>query len=148
MPAQMNLRIERDIFTVSSSTGRLYLDGTFFCVTLEPTARPAGIKVPGKTAIPEGIYPVKMQFSPHFNTETPHVLNVPDFSEIEMHVGNYPSDTEGCTLLGTQRGRDIIFNSKSAVEALYGKINQFLAQNPDGEIWATYENVQAEGKAA
>ena len=57
---------------------------------------------------------------------------------MEIHVGNFPKDTEGCLLLGTDRGPDEVLNSKAAVEAFYQKF--FSTVDNDEMVFITYEN--------
>ena len=105
--------ITRNAFTEKSTGGRLDIDGVFFCYTLEPPTRPEK-----PCAIPNGTYPVKLLWSERFQLMTPHVMNVPDFTEIEWHPGNRPGDTEGCALIGETRDTDWVGNSIAAFTKL------------------------------
>ena len=82
--------------------GRLEIDGTYVCDTLEPEWRnlKRKHKVKGRTAIPEGRYPVVITWSPKFGQWLPLLLHVPLFEGIRIHAGNLPTDTEGCILVG------------------------------------------------
>ena len=77
----------------------MYLDGRFGVLHLEDVVR-QGEKVPGQTAIPEGIYTVQITFSNRFKRDLPLLLNVPNFEGIRIHPGNTDADTEGCILVG------------------------------------------------
>lgn len=68
------------------------------CVTLEP---PWKNNQPKVSCIPAGVYEVVITLSPRFGRPMPHLLNVPNRTEIECHYGNTVSDTEGCILVGT-----------------------------------------------
>lgn len=96
----MELTINRIWYTKNSTCGQLLIDGVFFCYTLEPRADQSQGK---PYAIPAGTYKVLLQMSPRFKRKTPHLQDVPGFSAVEIHMGNYPHNTEGCTLVGATR---------------------------------------------
>lgn len=116
----MNLLLKRLIFTGKSTIGELFIDGEFYCNTLEDAVREE--KVYGKTAIPAGRYEVVIDYSNRFKKKMPHILNVPGFEGIRIHTGNRPGDTEGCILLGMTKGEDFIGRSRDA----YGKFFYIL----------------------
>ena len=91
------------------TVGRLFVDGKFFCNTLEDTVRDLSNekKVYGKTAIPYGEYKVVYNWSPKFGRNLPRLLNVPAFEGILIHPGNTADDSAGCILVGrnTEVGR-------------------------------------------
>jgi hypothetical protein len=134
----MELYIERDTFTPLSTIGRLYIAGVFECFTLEPASRPPGIKVEGKTAIPEGRYQLTIDYSPKFARQMPLVNDVPNFEAIRIHVGNTAADTEGCTLLGLTHGADQIVSSRAAFDAFFPKLVGFIAAGE--EVFLTYSD--------
>lgn len=108
----MNLRVIRITRTPNSTIGQLLVNGNIFGVTLEPTDRGLtsemdlhqieAIKVFAHTAIPTGTYNVVYAFSPKHKRKVPLLENVKGFHGIEMHIGNYPKDTEGCILCAQQ----------------------------------------------
>lgn len=105
--------ITRNVFTDKSTGGMLDIDGLFVAYTLEPPVR-----AEKPCAIPNGTYIVKLLWSQRFQMMTPHVLNVPGFTEIEWHPGNRPENTEGCTLVGETRDTDYVGNSVLAFTKL------------------------------
>lgn len=115
----MKLQLIRKWKTDKSTIGELFVDGKFFCFTLEDVERPAGVKVYGQTAIPKGTYKLVVDFSPKFQRRVPHVLDVPGFEGIRIHKGNTDHDTEGCILVGMNREKDMITQSTSAYEKLF-----------------------------
>lgn len=117
----MKLELKRQTFTDKSTIGKLYLDGEFFCFTLEDVVRD-GPKVWGETAIPPGTYEVKITYSPRFKRELPLLLNVPGFEGIRIHSGNAAKDTHGCLLVGYKAGKDIIWESQRAFNDLFAKL--------------------------
>lgn len=118
----MQLRVQRQYFTDQSTIGQLFVDDVLECFTLEPRKDQSKGK---PYCIPEGVFPFVLQFSPRFEMVTPHLLGVPDFTEIEIHPGNVPRDTEGCTLVGgvyLPSTPDFIGRSRDAFAALMSKL--------------------------
>jgi hypothetical protein len=66
---------------------------------------------------------VVLRWSNHFQRITPHILEVPNFEDIEVHPGNYARDTLACTLVGQTMQPDFIGNSDLAFEALMAKLS-------------------------
>lgn len=120
----MLIEIKRQWFTEKSTSGILRVDGVWFCWTLEDVARPNEVKIPGVTCIPAGEYKVILDFSQRFQRVMPHVLDVPRFDGIRIHPGNITADTEGCILVGCNRGVDSIWRSKDAFDSLFDLIKQ------------------------
>ena len=125
----MKLTVERFEYGTSYCIGRLYIDGVYFCYTLEDkvrevVGRPTVMwKVTGETAIPEGTYDLVIDYSPHFKKKLPHILDVPGFEGVRLHSGNSPKDTEGCILVGqTWCGNDFIGSSRLAFDSLLQKL--------------------------
>lgn len=116
---------KRDTYTI----GKLYVDGEYFCDTLEDKDRGLisdmslveikKIKVKSKTAIPTGRYKVTMNMSTRFKKIMPQILNVPGFDGIRIHSGNTSADTEGCVLLGQNKVVGKVINSRTYTNKLY-----------------------------
>lgn len=104
----MELILKRTRFRDTITTGQLYIDGNFFCFTLEDKVREpkeghqpvSEWKIKGETAIPSGLYDVVLEDSPKFGPDTPTLVNVPGFEKIRIHSGNTQYDTEGCIIVG------------------------------------------------
>lgn len=107
----MELKVIRRRLLPDRTIGDLYIDGNLFCQTMEDQVRPAGEKVPGKTAIPAGRYEVRLTYSARFRKVLPQLMRVPLFEGVRIHPGNGPADTEGCLLLGKEQG-DIVAHSR------------------------------------
>jgi len=115
----MPLKVVRDRFTSYSTEGRLYLDTFFQCFTLEPRrSREFGKPF----CIPEGIYLYEVRRSQHFQRDVICIDLVPGFTSIEVHPGNFPKDTHGCTLVGITQGEDFIGHSEEAFDRLLQRI--------------------------
>jgi hypothetical protein len=106
----------------ASTTGEISLDGQPTCFSLEPTA----------LMIPAATYPVKMLWSNRFQRPTPHILNVPERTEVEMHGGNKATDSDGCILCAEVKISDYeIYESKPATDAIEEALN---AAEANGEV--------------
>ncbi len=120
--------------------GRLEVDGKYFCDTLEPTWRDirrggSGRKIKGRTAIPEGRYPVVVTLSARFGRWLPLLVGVPMFTGIRIHAGNTASHTGGCILVGENRQKGMVLNSRQWEHRLVQAFVQ--ARNRDEAVWIT-----------
>jgi len=98
----MKLLLLRTHYTEVDSTGFMTINDKHFSWTLEDPVRFTPKKY-GITAIPEGIYQVKVTYSPTFKREMPLIIGVPWFSGIRMHGGNTHKNTLGCPLTAKNR---------------------------------------------
>ena len=124
----MEIRVKRIARKDGYTIGRMSLNGSYFCDTLEDTDR--GLKSTmseeeilskkrkGITAIPTGEYDVILTFSPKFKRVLPLLLNVPGYQYIRVHHGNLPSSTDGCLLVGENKVKGQIINSRATLEKL------------------------------
>lgn len=109
----MIICLKRRYFGKSYTIGSLYIDGEYFCDTLEDTVRDLGKekKIKDNTAIPFGEYNVIVNVSPRFKRELPRILDVPNFEGILIHRGNTEKDTSGCILVGENKVKGKVINS-------------------------------------
>lgn len=117
----MKLKLERIYKGETYTIGKLYIDDKYFCDTLEDTTRELNNKddkIYGKTAIPTGLYDVILSFSPTFQRVLPLLLNVPYFKYIRIHSGNDEEDSEGCILVGFNKIKGKVIDSKDALNML------------------------------
>ncbi|QBC44474.1 hypothetical protein C1H71_13650 [Iodobacter fluviatilis] len=125
----MQLLLKRDFFTTESTTGVLSIDGVFQCFVLEDVDRKleaGGAKIYGQTAIPRGIYPLTVTYSPRFKKPLPLLSGVKGFDGIRIHCGNSAADTEGCLLVGNARWLNKVGGSRIAYDAIFTKIKAAL----------------------
>lgn len=113
----MRLVLKRIAFRKTYTIGKLYVDGVYFCDTLEDPVR-EGEKIYGRTAIPAGKYDVLITMSPRFRKMLPLLLNVPGFEGVRIHSGNNSDDTEGCILVGVNDKPGWISQSRATMTRL------------------------------
>lgn len=107
--------------------GKMYLNGNFFCDTLEDTYRGdtlEDVKIYGQTAIPKGKYKTIVSYSPKFNKYLPELLNVPYYTNIRIHAGSSINHTDGCILVGYTVNNEFVSNS-NYTNTLVEKIKQY-----------------------
>lgn len=135
----MELKLIRRWKKPTYTIGELYVDGVWFCNTLEDKDR--GLtqdmslteikkrKIPSETAIPTGTYEVTLKVqSKKFkdkknyqfcNGYLPRLKNVPGYSGVLIHIGNWASDSAGCILVGENKVKGGVVNSVSTFQRLY-----------------------------
>ena len=138
----MEVKLKRIARKPGYTIGHLYIDGTYFCDTLEDTDRGLSQNLPlsdnkelkqhGATAIPTGHYLVTLSVvSPRFAQRAayktiggrlPRLLNVPAFEGILIHIGNTPKDTDGCILVGENKVVGQVINSTATFWRLYKRL--------------------------
>lgn len=146
MENDIDILLERVARKEEYTIGKLYINGQYFCDTLEDTDRGLrdemsvdeilNIKIAGKTAIPTGTYYVTLGVkSAKFSTEKykkqygfcngylPRLLNVKGYSGVLIHIGNEPKDTDGCLLVGFNKAKGKVLNSTETFKKLYKILN-------------------------
>ena len=140
----MKILVDRKWKKEGYTIGKLYIDGVAFCETLED--RDIGLKntmsleeikalkKAGITAIPTGTYNVRMDvvsakysksawyINNCHGSKMPRLENVPGYEGILMHPGNTAADTEGCILVGQNKVKGKVINSKETFLQLYNKM--------------------------
>jgi hypothetical protein len=111
---ESQFEIIRDAVTPGAvTTGTLLVEGEPFCKTLE---LPWKDNAPNVSCIPQGTYEVVLLPSARWGKPMPHIQNVPGRSEIEIHIGNFERDTDGCVLLGTRVVAETLIGSRVAFD--------------------------------
>ena len=142
----MKLTIKRIITRNSYTLGKLYVDGVYFCDTLEDRDRGLtqnmsveqikSIKVPGETAIPKGTYRVTLDVvSPKFSKypfymqtcegKLPRLIDVKGYEGVLIHVADGPkrdSLLQGCIGIGNLSAEEYLMNGKKVFVELYNKL--------------------------
>lgn len=136
----MKIKIKRHIVIGAHEViSDMFIDGKWFCYSLEDEVRAPGIKIPGKTAIPEGTYQVIIDKSTRFKRDMPHILNVPGFDGVRIHMGNKDEDTEGCLLIGDSAGRRTIWDSKKCFDRFFPLLKAALDKHEYCSVEITHE---------
>ena len=133
----MELLVQRIARKSDYTVGRLFVDGKYLCDVLEDKVREPGVKVPGETAIPAGRYRVIVAMSPKFKRELPRLLDVPGFEGILIHAGNSARDSAGCLLVGENKEKGRVLNSRKHEVKLTGIIKDAI--NRGEEVWIEIE---------
>lgn len=142
----MKLTIKRIITRNSYTLGKLYVDGVYFCDTLEDrdigltqnmsVEQIKSIKVPGETAIPKGTYRVTLDVvSPKFSKypfymqtcegKLPRLIDVKGYEGVLIHVADGPkrdSLVQGCIGIGNLSSEEYLMNGKKVFVELYNKL--------------------------
>lgn len=119
----MELTVNRLWLNDTAVTGVMLIDEAQRFFTLElPLLFDGQPNVPDRCCIPAGTYNVVRYASPKRGYMVPLLVDVPGRSEIEMHIGNYPYNTDGCILIGSMRiNAQMIGESEAA-------FNEFMAE--------------------
>jgi hypothetical protein len=142
----MELILYRKFLKKDYTIGALYLSrqgkSEYFCDTLEDADRglaqsmPLGEikrkKIRHETAIPTGVYSVTVNLSPAKRRMLPQLLDVPSFKRILIHRSNTKHDSPGCILVGENRVKGKVINSRQYELRLVEILTE--AQQRDEEI--------------
>jgi hypothetical protein len=152
----MEVKVKRTIFSDKTSIGQFYIEGQYFCFTLEDKTRAQDEpKVYGETAIPYGRYEITFRTTGSIYNEykirfadigsergTLWIRNIPGFEYVLMHIGNTNADTLGCILVGTQYEENKITNSTVAYKKIYPIIADALSKGE--KVFITVEGITHE----
>ena len=125
----INLLLIRDTFSDKSVLGELYLNGERMCDTLE---NPWLDNQQNISCIPAGIYDVRLRLARESaSRDYLHLLiqDVPNRSFILIHRGNFPSQTQGCVLVGLGSQQNAVNNSVLAMDLLIKEILNLGGEN-------------------
>ena len=150
MEIELKRIAKRDTYTI----GKLYIDGKYFCDTIEDKDRGLNQKLPldvnkskkkpNETAIPYGRYKITLNVkSPRFsqkqayafcNGYLPRLIDVPAFDGVLIHIGNTAKDSSGCILVGENKVVGKVINSSQTFRKLYEKL-----KSSKDSIWITIQ---------
>lgn len=153
----MELIVKRLYLKDKYTIGHLYVDGQYFCDTLEDKVRDLNkdgdlndvgeSKIYGQTAIPYGRYEITLDVvSPKFSKydfyketcggKLPRLLNVKHFEGILIHVADGYKGADllaGCIGVGYNKIKGGLLNGKHCFESLFAKLKE--AHNKREKIW-------------
>lgn len=151
----MKLLLDRKYKKATYSIGKLYVDGQYFCDTVEDKDRGLSdkdsldkikaTKVYAQTAIPLGTYKITMAvISPKFsqkayyksfcNGRMPRLLNVKGFDGILIHKGSNANSSAGCIIVGKNTVVGGVTNSQYYFEQLYKLLDSAYKRGEQIEI--------------
>lgn len=155
----MELKIQRKYKKDAYTIGNLYVNGEWFCNTCEDKDRGLKssmsleeikkIKVYGETAIPAGKYIVRMDIvSPKYSAYSwyrtncgggrmPRLETVKGYSGILIHPGNTALDSYGCILVGFNRQKGKVLDSRATFLSLWKILD--AARKRNETIYLTIE---------
>ena len=153
----MELKLKRFAFKNTYTVGKLYVDGAYFCDTIEDKDRGLDSsmtveqikakKIASVTAIPTGRYAITLNVvSPKFknraqyafcSAKLPRLIDVKGYDGVLIHIGNTAEESAGCILVGQNKVVGRVINSTETFKKLYGVLD---AANKKGEkIYLTVE---------
>ena len=117
----MLLRLQRNAPNGAALRGKLFIDGTYFCNTLERV----GVQIPALW------YTVAVTQSPRFKRLLPIVERVPGRTGIRFHVGTKPQHSSGCILVPSREMEEKLTTKlRSANETIYFEVSDFTPEYP------------------
>ncbi len=140
----MNIQLKRIAKKETYTIGKLYIDGVYFCDTIEDKDRGLNQimsindikkkKVYGETAIPTGTYKLVIDYSNRFKKNMAHILNVPGYEGIRIHTGNSAKDSLGCIIVGKNKVVGKVVESRNTYNQLFPILQKAFKE---GEIKIT-----------
>ena len=144
----MEIYLNRYYLSEWGTSGNLYIDGKFYCHTLELPWKDNKRK---ESCVPEGKYnvvfreeptPMTMKYRERYDFFNFHLMleKVKNRSGIYIHVGNTIKDSYGCILIGNGTNTDhYLSDSTKRYKDLYGRIAQ--AKRSDEAINMTIDRL-------
>ena len=145
----MKLKLVRSYLGPKYTIGHLYINGEYFCDTIEDVNR--GLtstmskeeiikkKVKHQTAIPYGTYTITMKVvSPKYSNKEkykftsgrmPRLISVPGFDGILIHPGTTQEDSSGCIIVGLNKEVGKVINSFDTFQKLWNILEKANKRN-------------------
>lgn len=96
------IMLDRLLMTSTFTLGKMVVTGDhgielFECISLELPWRG---NQPRTSCVPEGRYPMKLEWSPSFRANLWELKDVPGRDEVKIHAANYVTQLRGCIAPG------------------------------------------------
>jgi hypothetical protein len=95
-----------------------------FLWTLEDVVRTR--KIANQTAIWADVYELTITWSNRFKRRMPLIMGVRDFTGIRIHDGTTAANTDGCVLVGSEKGKDCLIENKQTFFYFYTWLHDTL----------------------
>lgn len=145
----MHILVDRVAHDDDSTLSVISIDDNFECFGCEDEPREE--KLAGETRIPAGIYDVEMRtvggFNARYSKKFPalhrgmlHVIGVPGFEYILIHIGNKQEHTDGCLLVGAGANTISEYSVTSSAVAYIKLYSKVLSAAEAGELTIEYRD--------
>ena len=145
----MKLKLIRSYLGPKYTIGHLYINGEYFCDTIEDVDRKLSNKmsreeisknkIKHETAIPYGRYTITMKVvSPKYSAKPkykftggrmPRLISVPGFDGILIHPGTTQNDSSGCLIVGLNKEVGKVINSFDTFSKLWNILEKANKRN-------------------
>lgn len=142
----MHLKLIRNTFTDLTTIGELYINGSFFCYTLEDVDKNlyqnnSLLKIKSHnlfspSAIPYGVYKLEISLKPNLGKLLPKVMNVKGFKNVFFDKNVLINKTSGTIMLGHKKANNALFN----YHAIENELVDLLITEEDSTLEITSEN--------
>ena len=130
----MKLTLIRSALKPKYTIGHLYIDGAYFCDTIEdrdrglsatmPHDEIMAVKVKSETAIPLGTYKFSLKKDYQWcKGRLPRLLGVPGFEGILIHAGRTQNSSAGCIIVGKNKVVGAVVESMDTIRKLWSKLD-------------------------
>lgn len=134
------------------SDGLFFINGKFQVHTLEDEKR--NVKLYGETRVWNGRYKVEFRtvggfhqkylarYGSDWHKGMLHIIDVPQFEYVLIHIGNDDDDTDACLLVGMAQNADkagFIGASRTAYEKIYPIVRDALLRGED--VYINYHDI-------
>ncbi|MFT5730781.1 MAG: hypothetical protein ACI8PB_004971 [Desulforhopalus sp.] len=134
------IEIKRVSYNSASITGELFVDDKFISHTLE---LPWENNKSFISSIPSGTYSAILRYDKNDKWRL-QLKGVPKREGIQLHIGNYPSDIQGCILVGRKVENSVnsinesVESYKDLKRAFYDSVNPIMTPNVNLVVKISY----------